>query len=147
MRRHRFFAVTHPFADHNRGYQTGDTRVNVYHGAAGIVEYAVFSHKAAAPYPMRGRYVNQHHPQAGKQHHGGKLHALGDGAGDDGGGNHGKSHLEYHENGFRNAAGIGCHRYHFFAHVQAHTVEEETVQTADKGVARCKGQRIAAYHP
>ena len=80
MRSHRSGRETFALAQYQARDQTGDTGVDVHHGAAGEVEHAPVPHQAAVTGPdhVRDRCINQGEPDAHEDQHRGELHALGE---------------------------------------------------------------------
>ncbi len=97
VRRHVVVPVADPLAEHERAHQPGDAGVDVNDGAAREVRGTQGAHPASrAPHPVCDRAVDQQRPQHHEHAHGGKLHAVGEGAGDQRRGDDGEGHLEHH---------------------------------------------------
>ena len=96
-------------SNNDRRDQCGGRRGDMHHGAPGEILQAQFTQPAAAPDPVANRRIHQHHPQGAEQQHGGKAHALREGADDQRRGDNGKGHLENGEQGGGYRAVNGVH--------------------------------------
>jgi hypothetical protein len=84
-----------------RRHQARHARVDVHHRAAREVERAVHEQPARGmPHPVRDGAVDQQRPERDEQHEGRELHAIGDRAGDQRGGDDREGHLEHREEAF-----------------------------------------------
>ena len=96
---------------------------------------------AAAPHPVCQRVVNQGAPQQAEDQEGGKLHALGKGAGDERRRDGGEHALEGHERQVRDGIRVR-------AGLAPYPRQAEVVQVADDAAdVRAKGKAIAPQHP
>src|SRR5687767_5865159 len=94
MGRHRFTGPALAFAENEHDGKGGDAGVDVHDGAAGEVEGAPLEQPAGgAEDPVGDGRVHQHQPQTEERGPAGELHAVGGGAGDEGGGDDGEHHL------------------------------------------------------
>ena len=129
-------------AEDHGGGEGGHAGVDVHDVAAGEVQRPHRVHPAAAPDPVGHGSVDQGDPKHGEQHVGLELHALGEGARDEGGGDDGKHALKDHEslvgNVVRVRPGLGG----------ADVVEAHEFKAADEAAdIRAEGQRVAPEHP
>ncbi len=85
--------------------------------------------------------VDEQRPEREEDGHGGELHALGEGSGDERGGDDGEHELVDHVGLFGNRRGvIGIGR-------EADAAEKDVFEAADEGVAVAEGERVAADGP
>ncbi len=141
VRRHGFLAVAHALAHHQRSHQTGDTGVDVHHGAASVVKHAVAAEEAATPHHVSDRGVHGQQPDAHEPQQGRELHAVCKRSNDQRRGDDGEGHLEGHIGRLRNG------RRQRVGRIQAHAAQEEPAQSADEPVARRESQAVADDHP
>ena len=96
-----------PFAlaKNDRCHQTSHAGVDMDNCAPSKIENTFVSEPAtAAPYPMTDRCVYDCHPDRHEDEHSRELHALSEGSYYQGRSDHGKCHLECHENSFWNGS-------------------------------------------
>ena len=142
MREHRLGVVPAPLADHERGNQSRDGRVDVHHGAAREVERACRGKVAAGtPYHVGDRCIDRHDPDGEEDHRGGELYAVGRAAEDDHGRDDRKGELEHHIDGFGN----GRRQRRQGVRRDAH--QHDAGEAAEEGIAFGEGQRIADRDP
>jgi hypothetical protein len=113
------------------------------HEAARKIEHARSTEEAAAPYPVRHRHVDEQEPQRHEPHHGRELHALGEGAGDDGRRDDGEGRLVHQEDVLR-------HRLGELVHAAPQARAEGAREAADHAVevaAVGEGKRVADDEP
>ncbi len=103
MRSHWCGREAFALAQYQARDQTGDTGVDVHHGAASEVEHAPVPHQAAVTGPdhVRDRCINQREPDAHEDQHRGELHALGERTDDQRRGDDREGHLEGDEHRLR----------------------------------------------
>ena len=80
-------------AHKQNGRQGGETGDGVDRGAAREVEHAPAREQPVAPDHVGEREIHEEHPQGEEDHVGPELDAVGEGAGDEGGGDDGEHHL------------------------------------------------------
>jgi hypothetical protein len=78
--------VAATLAEHDGCDQTGDTGIDVHHGATGEIEHAPVPHQAAvaAPHHVCDRRIDEGEPERHEHQHGREFHALGESADDQG---------------------------------------------------------------
>ena len=148
--RHWQRRISDSLPDHYSGYQRGDSRVDVYHVAAGEIKRAYdVSEERSLTRPRHvadGRVHNQR-PNTGEPEHCGKLHALGKGARDERRGDNRKGELERKKHRFRNCPGRSVYVY---------TLKEYLAQSPNKRIkiyrafthsCRIKGKAITKQDP
>ena len=141
VRRHVLTRKAAALAQHDGADQRGDAGADVNHGAAGKIQRSHGTDPAAAPYPVGQRVVNQGAPQQAEDQEGGKLHALGKGAGDERRGDGREHALKRHEGEVRNGVGVR-------AGLAPYPRQAEVVQVADHAAdIRAKGKAVSPQHP
>src|ERR1019366_5194997 len=133
------------------GDQAGDRAGD---GAAGDVDYGAtgkieagnaaasgVEQSANAPDHVGHGTVNKNGPEGKIERHGAELHALGEGAGNEGRGNDGEHELVDHVGLFGNGGGV------VGVGGKADAAQEKMLKAADEGVAVAKGQRVTADSP
>ena len=127
VRSHRGGWVAFTLAQHDARYQTGDTGVDVHHGAASEVQYAPVPQQAAVAGPdhVCDRCIHQGEPDAHEHQHRGELHALSESTNDQRRGDDGEGQLEHDEHAFRYGVAQARRRY---------ASQESFRQATDKGV-------------
>ena len=163
MRCHGFFAVANAFANHVSTHQTGDSGVDVHHGAASEIECAFGPQPTSSsrdflqrsgvgdgvrtvPIPNHVGHgqVAESEPQGTEQQNGRELHAFSKRANDQGASDGGEGGLEGHEsqlrdvNTFAKGGAQGFNR---------HAFEQEFVKGAEERIAGGEGDRVAVQHP
>ena len=95
---------------------------------AQVAENAAIRQKSATPHPMGDRRIDDQRPYRHEPHHGRELHALGEGAGDQGRGDDGEGQLEHDPEELGQARGQGVRR------LDRDAAEEQGVKAAHIGV-------------
>ena len=85
--------------------------------------------------------VDQQGPEAEEDGHGAELHALGEGSGDEGGGDDGEHELVDHVGLMGDGGGVGGFGG------EADSVEEEIIEAADEAVSVAEGEGITDQRP
>ena len=168
MRRERFFAVAHAFAQHEGADQTGHGRVDVHDRAACEVQRAHLPQEARfavhlvhhfgravgvwphpEPHHVGNRRVAEGEPQCHESQHRRELHAFGKRADDQAASDSGKGGLESRVQQLRNVDTLaegGRHRK-FAGGRSEQSFHEQPVKAADVGIAFGKRQAVAVKHP
>ena len=124
----------------------------MYHVAAGKVERADdVADKGAltAPDHVGERCIDHEQPNAQEGRHGTKLNATGQAARDDGGGDHGKRHLEGDVDDLRVDGAVRGIALGRLQHLIEHRQAQQLVKAANKrsGTVAAVGQRPAGSNP
>ena len=125
-------------ADHQCGDKARDPGVDLHHRSACEVQHAPLREEAAAPHGMGHRRIDDERPCAEEPQQSRELHAIGEGAADDGRRDDGEGHLEGHEQGF----GDGARQA-----VLAQPHEEQTVEAAGQRCRAVEGEAVADGDP
>ena len=141
VRCHIVGAVTDALAQHDAGNKRRRARVQMHHGAAGIIEGAERAQKTAAPHPMGNRAIDQQQPQPHQPQEGGKFHPVGQRARDQRRRDDREGHLKGGEHRFRNGAVLRA---------DPQRLQEQIGKPADEAVgaaAILEGEAVTDHHP